>query len=80
MRLLPRKRTPDAGAADAMRAAITAGAEADRRLARASAVRAAAARQAEGERGIISDLRTLRERNHIAALIVDSLVGKAGDP
>ena len=26
MRLLPRKRTPDAGAADAMRAAITAGA------------------------------------------------------
>jgi hypothetical protein len=78
MRLLPKKKVHGGGAGDAMRAAAEAGVEAGERLASAGEVHAAAARQAAGEKGIIDDLRALRERNHIAALIVASL-REAGD-
>jgi len=73
MRLLRDRKRAAGGAGDAIRAATAAGAEASERLASATEVHAAADRQAAGERGIVDDLRVLRERNHIAQLIVESL-------
>lgn len=75
MRLPGRKRTPrPAEASDAIDAAITAGAEADERLASASQVRAGADRQAAHEqRTIVSEIRAMRERNHLAEMILDSV-------
>lgn len=75
MRLPRRKRTPGEGGAEAaISQAITAGAEADERLASASEVRAGADRQAAHEkRTIISELRAMRERNHLADMILDSV-------
>lgn len=75
MRLPRRKRGPRAGDAEqAISQAVTAGAEADERLASASEVRTGAARQAAHEqRTIISELRAMRERNHLADMILDSV-------
>ncbi len=76
MRRLRRKREPRTGDAEqAISQAVTAGAEADERLAFASEVRAGADAQAARERQtIISELRAMRERNHLADLILDSVV------
>jgi hypothetical protein len=75
MRLPRRKRTPrtgDPGAA--ISEAASAAAEATERLASASQVRAGAARQAAHEqRTIISELRAMRERNHLAEMILESV-------
>lgn len=80
MRLLHRNRAP--GTTDAQAAvsrAITAGAEASERLARASETQAEAAEQAAHEqRTIISELRAIREQNHLAQLIYDSV--RRGQP
>lgn len=75
MRLPRRKRTPrDGDAEQAISQAEAAGAEADERLASASEIRAGAAAQAAHEqRTIISELRAMRERNHLADLILDSV-------
>lgn len=75
MRLHRRKRGPPAGGAEqAISQAISAGAEADERLAFASEVRAGAAAQADWEqRTIVSELRAMRERNHLADMILDSV-------
>jgi hypothetical protein len=75
MRLLPGKRQPrTTDARNAVDLAITASAEAGERLASASEVRAGAAEQAAHEqRTIISELRAMRERNNLAALILDSV-------
>lgn len=83
MRLHRNRRAPRATeateASDAVDAAISAGAEADERLASASGVRAGASAQAAHEqRTIISELRAMRERNHLADLILDSV--KRGHP
>jgi hypothetical protein len=76
MRLHRRKREPrtgDPGAA--ISEAASAAAEASERLAAASEVRAGAERQAGHEqRTIISELRAMRERNHLADLIEASLI------
>lgn len=76
MRLPRRKRTPRTGDAEAaISQAVAAGAEADERLACASEVRAGADAQAARERHtIVSELRAMRERNHLADLILDSVV------
>lgn len=75
MRLPRRKHEPRAGDAEqAISQAVTAGAEADERLASASEVRAGADAQAAHEqRTIISELRAMRERNHLADLILESV-------
>jgi hypothetical protein len=75
MHLPRRKRTPrGAEASDAAAAARTAGAEAAERLADASEVRAGAERQAAHEQHtIVSELRAIRERNHLADLILESV-------
>jgi hypothetical protein len=80
MRLRRRKRTPrDGDAEQAISQAISAGAEADERLASASEIRAGATAQAAHEqRTIVSELRAMRERNHLAELILDSV--KRGQP
>jgi hypothetical protein len=72
---LRRKRAPRAGDAEAaISEAVSAGAEADERLASASEVRAEASRQADHEqRTIVSELRAMRERNHLADLILESV-------
>jgi hypothetical protein len=77
---LRRKRAPRTGDAEAaIRQAESAGAEAGERLASASEVRAEASRQADHEqRTIVSELRAMRERNHLAELILDSV--KRGQP
>lgn len=69
------RRKPRAGDAEqAISEAMSAGAEADERLASASEVRAGATAQAAHEqRTIISELRAMRERNHLAELILDSV-------
>jgi hypothetical protein len=74
MRLL-RKREPRTGDAErAVTQAISAGAEASERLASATQVRAGADAQAAHEkRTIISELRAMRERNHLADMILDSV-------
>lgn len=76
MRRPRRKRAPRTSDAEAaISQAISAGAEADERLAYAAEVRAGAARQAEHEqRTIVSELRAMRERNHLADMILDSIV------
>jgi hypothetical protein len=75
MRLLPSKRKPRATSArDAVSQAVAAGSEASERLASASEVRAGAdALAAHEQRTIISELRAMRERNHLADLILDSV-------
>lgn len=75
MRLHPRRRPSRAAeASDAVDAAVTAGAEASERLVSAAEVRAGAAEQAAHEqRTIIAELRAMRERNHLADLIMDSV-------
>lgn len=75
MRRLRKKRGPPAGDAEqAISQAEAARAEAAERLASASEIRAGAARQAAHEqRTIVSELRAMRERNHLAELILDSV-------
>lgn len=75
-----RKRTPRDGDAEAaISQAEAARVEAGERLAAASEVRAGAAAQAAHEqRTIVSELRAMRERNHLADLILDSV--KRGHP
>jgi hypothetical protein len=76
MRLLHRRNRaprPDAAKA-AVSDAIAAGAEASERLASASETHAAASDQAAHEqRTIISELRAMRERNHLAEMILASV-------
>ncbi len=75
MRLPRRNREPRTSAAEAaVTAAQTAGKEAGERLASASEVRAGADAQAAREqRTIIADLRAMRERNNLAALVLGSM-------
>jgi hypothetical protein len=75
MRLRLKKRRPGGiEATAAISDAITAGTEAGERLASASEVRAGATAQAAHEqRTIISELRAMRERNHLADLILDTV-------
>jgi hypothetical protein len=75
MRLLPRRHGPGAGdAAQAVTLAVAAGAEAAGRLASASEVRAGADAQAAREKHtIVSEIRAMRERNHLAEMILDSV-------
>jgi len=77
MRLPRRKRTMRTGDAEAaVREAVSAGAEACERLASASEVRAEASAQADHEKHtLISELRAMRERNHLADMILDSVRG-----
>jgi hypothetical protein len=73
MRLIKRRARRAGDAERAIAQAVSAGAEADERLASASEVRGAATEQAaHDQRGIISELRAIRERNHLAEMIVDS--------
>jgi hypothetical protein len=74
MRLL-RRREPRAGDAErAITQAVSAGAEASERLASASEVRAGADAQVARERQtIVTEIRAMRERNHLAELILDSV-------
>ena len=76
MRRHRKNREPPAGDAEAaIRQAVTAGAEADERLVSATEVRAQASAQADHEeRTIVSELRAMRERNHLADLIEASLI------
>lgn len=78
---LRRKRAQGTGDAQAAIAqAVTAGAEADERLASATEVRAQASAQADHEkRTIISEIRAMRERNHLGAMILDSIT-RRGHP
>jgi hypothetical protein len=75
MRLIRRKRGQRNGdARAAVSNAIAAGAEASERLASATETRAAATHQAAHEqRTIISELRAMREQNHLAAMILASV-------
>jgi hypothetical protein len=74
VRLLKRRAARGGDALKAISQAVSAGAEADERLASATEVRGAAAEQAAHEqRTIVSELRAMRERNHLADLIVDSV-------
>lgn len=75
MRLLPRKHPPRKGdAEEAISDARTAAVEAGERLASAAEIRAGAAEQAAHEqRTIVSELRAMRERNHLADMILDSV-------
>lgn len=75
MRLLPRKHSPRRGSAEeAISAARSAAAEAGERLASAAGIRADAAEQAAHEqRTLITELRAMRERNHLADMILDSV-------
>jgi hypothetical protein len=77
MRLLPRRYAPGSGDAErAVGAAVAAGAEAAERLASASKVRAGADAQAAREKHtIVSDIRAMRQRNHLADLILESVRG-----
>ena len=60
--------------------ASAAGADAETRLAAAAEIRAGADAQAASEqRGIITELRAMRERNHLADMILDS-IKRGGQP
>ena len=74
MRLHRRRPAPAGDAEAAVSQAVSAGAEAAERLASASEVHAEASRQAASEQtGIISELRAMRERNHLAEMILESV-------
>lgn len=75
MRLPRRNRTPRTGDAEAaVSQAAAAGAAADERLATAREIRAGATGQAAHEKHtLISEIRAMRERNHLADLILDSV-------
>jgi hypothetical protein len=74
MRLFKRREPRVSDAKAAVDAAISAGTEAGERLAAASETRAAAVAQAAHEQAtIIRELCAMRERNNLAALILDSV-------
>lgn len=74
MRLLRKRHSRGGDAERAISQAVSAGAEADERLASATEVRGAADVQAARDRrGVIAELRAMRERNHLADLILDSV-------
>jgi hypothetical protein len=75
MRLHRKREARQGDAARAITQAVAAGAEADERLASATEVRAGADAQAAREqRTIIAELRAMRQRNHLADMILDSVV------
>jgi len=76
VRLL-RRRDPHPGdAARAITQAVSAGAEASERLVSASEVRAETDAQVAHERQtIVSEIRAMRERNHLADVIIGSVRG-----
>lgn len=80
MRLLKRRKSRAGDAARAITQATSAGEEAIERLTTATSVRAGADLQAAHEkRTIVSDLRAMRERNHLAEMILES-VRRGGKP
>ena len=77
MRLRRSKRSRTrTGTGDAIDAAVTAAAEAQLRLATAGDVRRAAEQKAADEKEtVVATIRSLRERNHLAEIIAESLAG-----
>jgi hypothetical protein len=74
MRLFKSRVSRGGDAERAVSQAAEAGAEATERLASAAEVRAGASEQADHERRtVISELRSMRERNHLAELILASI-------
>jgi hypothetical protein len=74
MRLFRKHSPPVSDAEQAIAEAVSAGTEAGERLISAQKVRAGASQQAAHEqRTIISELRAMREHNHLADLVLESI-------
>jgi hypothetical protein len=74
MRLTRKRAAPPSISQAAVSHAIAAGVEASGRLAAASETRSAAAELAAHEqRTVVAGLRAMREQNHLAQLIMDSI-------